>query len=392
MKRANKNPIRIVALMPGTQLFGSERGNIEAYLALRKAGADVLVAISSREPEGGDAGRLIQELEFKTVYFPYGGRWDRNQMARLKSYRRRQLKRLWTNSKLLLDTIVEHQATHVMLGSPLAFQYCAIALTINRIPLIYRMGDAPVKASKFQFWLWKWMARRANRIVAISHFIASTASQHSYWTKKKITVIHNALLTRPTFESTEELRNQLLERKCPFQLIYVGQITPQKGINELIDALIAMDSEKIGCWIVGGSKYTATYEAELRARVKQSHTRTRIDFFGFQSNPTAYYEAADWHIVPSKYEEPLGNVVQEAKAHRTPSIVSPMGGLPELIEHGVDGIILSDVSAAAIKNSIYKLNSEQTELIKYGEAAYSSLFDRLGKGAFEEKWHHIING
>lgn len=388
MKKKVHN-MRILALMPGTQLYGSERGNIEAYKAMRQAGAEIIVAVSNRELGGGAVGNILREEDFQTIELPFGGKFDKHQMRTIKSYRNRQLKRLWTNSKLLHRAIKKHQITHVMTGQWLAFLFCSLALTMNRIPLIYRMGDAPAVNSKFQFFIWKWLARRATKIVAISEFMKKVAIEHSPRSRNKIFVILNRTIQRQNGASSVKLEN-LKRDKLPLQLVYVGQMTPQKGVSVLIDALISLDDAQIGCWIVGGGKYTKEFESKLQKTVRDSKSKTTIRFFGFQSDPRPFYLAADWHIAPSIYEEPLGNVVQEAKSCNTPSIVSPNGGLPELIANNVNGLILTEVSLKEISITIRTIADHRDNYQDYGDKAFDSLDGHLDDNTFNEKWQAVL--
>jgi glycosyltransferase involved in cell wall biosynthesis len=252
------------------------------------------------------------------------------------------------------------------------------------------MGDAPASQSSFQLFTWKWIARRAHAIVAISDFMAQTAASHSRSVKKKTIVIRNVSTSRTSF-GTQEFTPSIVPPKKSLQLVYVGQITPQKGLNELIEGVLQLNDPDVGCWIIGGSQHTISFETQLQERVKQSASKSQISFFGFIEDPTVFYAAADWHIAPSKYEEPLGNIVQEAKATGTPSIVSPHGGLPELIQHEVDGIILSEISASAIQQTIRQLQTTPDDWVEYGSAARVSLETRLNKKVFEQQWCKVLN-
>ena len=216
-----------------------------------------------------------------------------------------------------------------------------MALTWHRTPVVFRVGDAPVVESRFQLWLWRRLMARCAHVVAISQFMAQCIEP---WTPKgkTVSVIRNVAPSR-TGEPDPNVVDDLIRDKRSNQGVYVGQITPRKGVPMLVEALIAADDPHLGCWIVGGSPHSQELENELKAKVNGSNSRTSIQFLGFQSDPRPYLRTADWHIAPSTYEEPMGNVVQEAKAQGTPSIVSPRGGLPETITPGRTGWILDEL-------------------------------------------------
>ena len=342
---------RILALLQGTELLGKERGNLEALSALQNRGATILVGVSGRVPGGGSVGEEARRRGFETHEFPMGSHFAKKWMLRDRGYRNRLLKRLVTNSRQLKALIRTWKPTHLHIAAHTTFIFFALALLVNRTPMVFRCGDAPPTGSAFQMFFWKWMDRRSSHIVAISHFIQRQISETIPTAIKKTRIIHNIAPTRKGQPSETQIE-QLKKSKKPFQLVYVGQIHPMKGVPELIQALIDIDDARVGCWLVGGSQHTLDIEQSLKTAVTNSNSKTSINWLGFQSDPRPFYAAADWHIAPSKYEEPLGNVVQEAQSMGIPSIVSPNGGLPETIEDGKSGLILKSVAPESIREMI----------------------------------------
>ena len=186
------------------------------------------------------------------------------------------------------------------------------------------------------------------------------------------------------------LCESLKAHKRPFQLVYVGQIGEQKGVSILVHALIAANDSRIGAWIVGGSAHTKKLEAKLKTAVSESKTHTSIRFEGFHADPRPYYAAADWHIAPSVYQEPLGNIVQEAKIAGIPSIISNNGGLPELVADGIDGIILPTIDPETIQQAFENLLKQPENWKDMGNAAKTSLHPRFTRATFDADWCNVV--
>lgn len=379
---------RILALLQGTELLGKERGNLEALSALQHRGARIMVGVSGRVPGGGSVGEEARRLGFETHEFPMGSHFAKEWMLKDRGYRKRQLKRLVRNSRQLNALIREWKPTHLHFAAHTTFIFFALALLANRIPMVFRCGDAPPTDSIFQMFFWKWMVRRSNRIVAISHFINRQISETVPSATKKTRVIHNIAPTRSGQPSSTEIE-QLKSKKRPFQLVYVGQIHPIKGVPELIQALIDMDDEQIGCWIVGGSQHTLQIEQYLHNTSNTSSSRTSIEWLGFHGDPRPFYKAADWHIAPSVCDEAFGNVVREAQSMGTPSIVSPNGGLPETIADGKTGLILDAVTPEAIQNCLRR--AFQLNLGDYKKAAHQHGILNNNPQLFEESWQSALD-
>ena len=80
------------------------------------------------------------------------------------------------------------------------------------------------------------------------------------------------------------------------------------------------------------------------------------------------------------------NVVLEAKLCGKPSVVFPTGGLPELIEHGVDGYICRDCTVEALGDGIDYFVKNPDARYASGKAARRSLEEKFGQQRFRHEW------
>ena len=377
--------IKVLGFILGTELLGSERGNIEALRAMQSKGAEIIVAICNRTPNGGDVGDMCRTLGFITVEIPYGSHFSAQWMMNDKGYAWRQIKRLFTNSWKVHRIILRHQPHLMIIGNTLAYAFIAFALIWHRRPLVFRVGDAPETKSRFQLWLWKSLASRANTIVCISDFIKSTITE-LISSKKQVHVIRNIAPVRTEPFTTQDIEI-LQDQKCLNQGVYIGQITQQKGVHDLVDALIELDDPHTGCWIIGGSEHTQELETELKLKVSTSKSQTDIQFLGYLNDPRPFIYAADWHIAPSTYGEALGNVVQEAKALGTPSVVTPIGGLPETLTHGKTGWIMKGIGHQMITQQLSLLSKKGHIISK--DDVLAEHHDKFSNEVFENIWCFI---
>ena len=118
------------------------------------------------------------------------------------------------------------------------------------------------------------------------------------------------------------------------KIIFVGRLTPQKGIKELIIALGLLPSDINWQLLVVGSKWFSSkshsmYEKELENLAEKY--KDKIVFLGYLNHnevPLAY-NCSNIAVVPSIWDEPAGRVVLEAEAAGLPLIVSDAGGISE---------------------------------------------------------------
>ena len=303
------------------------------------------------------------------------------------AYRKNQLQRLWSNSKELTSTIREWKPSHVHIAAHDTFIFFALPLLRHRIPLVFRCGDAPPVSSRFQMFIWKWMVRRSQRIIAVSHFIKNRITGVVRSAKKKTVVIHNIAPSRKG-NPDQALIQTLIAEKRPFQLVYVGQLHAIKGVPLLVDGLLALDDPEVGCWMVGGNVHTQKEEEKLKEKVANSPSRTSIRWEGFKSDPRPYFAAADWHIAPSVCEEAFGNVVREAQLMGTPSIVSGNGGLPETLTDGQSGLVISDVSSESLAAIVCKAKSLDQPKFSEASKQHGEITNR--QEPFDQAWREAM--
>lgn len=380
----------VVSIIFGNELFGKERGTLEALKALKSSGVEVVVCVSGREPEGGSVGDEARANGFTTVVFPGGTQFHLPWFYRNPRFFFRQVGRLYTNSRALLRVLAQFKPSAILLNGTMEFLFCKLALSIVRTPVIYRIGDAPPTDSKFQMLLWRQLIKRSTRIVCISHFIAKQVqSQIATNLHNQIDIIWNRAVTRADRKQFEKPLDEATDILPDLRIVYLGQMSKKKGVDLLVEAALNLNNPGIQLDIVGGSSHSVAFEETLKKLRQNSESLTRIQFCGYTANPEIYLLRADWHIAPSAYEEPLGNVVQEAKMLGVPSVVSNKGGLPELIRHGIDGFVLREVSIQAIQEQIQSLLRCKPEWPTMGQAAKSSLDGGLSSARYNAAWEMV---
>lgn len=119
-------------------------------------------------------------------------------------------------------------------------------------------------------------------------------------------------------------------------IIYAGRLDRIKGVQHLITALSKLKKTRNDwvCWIVGdGNK-----KVELQAQSKVLGLKKEVLFFGKRDDVPYLLSISDIFVLPSLLEnQPLS--VIEAQIAGMAVIVSNAGGLPEIVEHGVTGVI-----------------------------------------------------
>jgi glycosyltransferase involved in cell wall biosynthesis len=126
---------------------------------------------------------------------------------------------------------------------------------------------------------------------------------------------------------------------------YLGRMENTKGIEVLLDAAALLPQQQIE--VLLGGKGGESYVRDLQAR----YATPNIQFLGFVK-PADLFSRIDVLVVPSVWEEPLGRVIYEGYAHGIPSIVSNVGGMPEIVDSGRTGFVFQSGDAADLANCL----------------------------------------
>ena len=145
---------------------------------------------------------------------------------------------------------------------------------------------------------------------------------------------------------------------------------PRKGLSYLVDALpmIAGTDLEIHLLLIGTINGKKTLE-----KIAQSRIRERIHLTGYRDDAAQVLAACDACILPATKREGLPKAIIEGMVHQVTPIVTKTGGGPELVEHGVSGLIIETCSAAAISEAIVQLARDPQQNARMGVAAQARI-------------------
>lgn len=165
-------------------------------------------------------------------------------------------------------------------------------------------------------------------------------------------------------EIEEQARN--IRKENLFTFVFVGRIVGDKGINELIEAFVLLHKKynDIRLLLIGNFEDELDpLKAETKEKIQSSPF---IEFIGpkYGDDLISHYAASDCFVFPS-YREGFPNTVMEAGAMGLPSIVTDINGSREIIEDGVNGLIVPSKDMISLFEAMEKvvLDKEQTTLM-----------------------------
>ncbi len=162
------------------------------------------------------------------------------------------------------------------------------------------------------------------------------------------------------------------------EILFLGLVGERKGVFDLLKAfaLARADNSEIELTIGGAGAIE-----RARSEAQRLGVAGHVDFRGWvgPQEREALLARADIFALPSR-NEGLPMSVLEAMARGLPVIATPVGGLPELIEDGVNGILVPPGDAEALARAILKLAGDQASREALGRAARETILARHSAG------------
>ena len=146
---------------------------------------------------------------------------------------------------------------------------------------------------------------------------------------------------------TEGWLSERREKKEPFTFVFVGRIVRDKGINELVNAFFRLNKNYPDTRLLLVGPVEDDLDPVLPETQMAIEKEESIISVGSQKDVRPYYEASDALVFPS-YREGFPNVVLEAGAMELPCIVTDINGSREIIEEGVNGVIVPPRDESAL--------------------------------------------
>jgi glycosyltransferase involved in cell wall biosynthesis len=199
-------------------------------------------------------------------------------------------------------------------------------------------------------------------------------------------VIYNGWLVG---EPVSGISRKSLAPEKPIKLCIVGSIHRGKGQHHAIEALSILKKSfpYIELDIVGvGNR---PYMRELKNLCSALDVSTSVAWCGFASNVAEIFRRSDITLVCSQ-NEGFGRVVVEAMAEGCPVVASRSGGIPEIIEHGVNGLMYQSGSVEDLVQQIALLITDPDLYLRISREGVADVYKRFSRQRYAEEVHHVL--
>jgi glycosyltransferase involved in cell wall biosynthesis len=224
----------------------------------------------------------------------------------------------------------------------------------------------------------KWACRAADHVLVNAEAVRAVLVSQGY-DASRISVIRNGIdVSR--FQAggdSHGIRIGLgFSPEAPVVAVF-ARLNRLKGIEYFLEAaaILRIRFEDARFLIVGDS-ISEAYRAELEKRAKDLGLHEHVVFAGFRSDIPELLREVSVSVLPS-LAEGLSNVVLEAMAASVPVVATAVGGTPEMIDDGVQGLLVPPRDAPALVRAIGSLLAEPARRQSMGEAGRKRAKERF---------------
>lgn len=277
----------------------------------------------------------------------------------------------------LAEVILEQgvQLTHAHYAIPHATAALHAHAITGRAPVITTLHGTDVTlvgAEPAFFHTTRHAIERSHHVTAVSHFLAEQ-TREVFKTDREIAVIHNFVDSerfRPVHNP--ELRAEFAAEDEAL-LIHVSNFRPVKRIGDVIDTFAGVASELPARLLMVGD---GPERAPALERAQRLGIAERVTFLGSFPDIETVLGLSDLFLLPSS-KESFGLSALEAMSCEVPVVGARAGGIPEVVEHGVTGLLAEVGDTDGLTQAALDILKDRRVRLAMGKAAREQAIRRF---------------
>lgn len=238
-----------------------------------------------------------------------------------------------------------------------------------------------------QLFIEKFLSCFSDRILCCSQAVADLAGDREKIRADKLEVIYNGV----DIDKFERNSQRRIADEKEIVIGCVASFAPHKGHKYLLDAaksVIDTCSDKVKFVLVG----EGALKGELEEQAERLGISSYIIFRETVTDISEIMSSVDIAVLPSSEREGLGLAIIEAMAAGKPVIATSLGGLPEVVEHGKNGLLVPPKDTASLAGAMLYMLNHREEAIQMGVEGRAIVKKKFSVQGMLEKIENLYQG
>lgn len=269
--------------------------------------------------------------------------------------------------------------------------YAAVVSAITRVPTLSTIhGFADLKGSGYTTWAKFALLRTwAHDVVFVSAALEKQIVQAYPIIGPKARIIPNGIPVFPANSNNSNGRKLRCQSSTVFTFGALGNIRPAKGYGILLDAAaqVCRRYPDVRFLIAGEPDKAGLYESLLKKRAELG-LENRVDFLGHVADSSAFLQCIDC-TVSSSLTEGMPLALIEAMAQGLPVVATRCGGVPELLDHGVHGLLCETGNAEELAAMMSLIHDDSALRDRLGLAAAQRAVSQFSLEAMTDRYERL---
>ena len=192
----------------------------------------------------------------------------------------------------------------------------------------------------------------------------------------KLHVVHNSIIPPGPLDRVSSDDGKV-------RLLYIGRISPEKGVDVLVDAMAKLSDLPVHLTVAGVGRGKDVLP--LMRECRNSRIDGRVEWPGHVADVYRAIASADIGVLPTRVAEAFGLSALEFMSQGVPVVASASGGIPEIIADGTDGLLVEPGNPEALARAIRHLVADREVRESIGSEAKKKIETQFGYEEFFKK-------
>ncbi|HAM52023.1 MAG TPA: hypothetical protein DCP92_15540 [Nitrospiraceae bacterium] len=259
----------------------------------------------------------------------------------------------------------------------------AAKITGSRLIFIRHQVD---RLKRTTCWL---INKDVDKVIAVSSAVKNALIESGV-SREKVEVIYNSIdqeRFNPDVVNRDAVRKELGIESGTIVVGTAGKLNPGKGVFDLLCAVHSLTGKHSAVKLIFVGD--GPERKELQGEAERLSMQDRVIFTGVRNDVERMYAAMDIFVLPSSCQEAFGMVLIEAMAMGKPVIATAVGGIPEVVDNEVNGILVPPQNIEALAHAISRymddhefagriaLEGRKSVEYKFSDKAMGDHFERV---------------